>query len=220
MGTIILDGKEHNVDAKTCLWDAHNMTWRRTPNVTSRELDPDLIIWHWTGGENSAETFYSTLNNRDLGITFYVDREGVIWQFVDPEVYDPRDTGGRMGRRSISIEIANYGFRRKVKHIPKRGRDRVTDDIMIHGMRLTVARFYDHQIKSVAALTKRLCAALDIPMKFPRDSTGKISHSEMPNRDKRHFSGIIGHYHKTNQKTDPGFHLFDELGHLEDLPVV
>lgn len=191
------------------------MTFRGKKNTWKRELPPDLIIWHWTGGENSAETTFNTLINRSLGVTFCIDRDGVIYQFLDPVLYDPKDTGGRMGRRSISLEVANYGFRMRGQKIPTRGKDRILDDERIHGVKLRCARFHPIQINSIAALTKVLCAELDIPMVFPREKDGSIAYRELTRPEKRVFKGIIGHFHKTDQKYDPGFHLFRELEHME-----
>jgi len=221
-GEIILDGKKVEVGAPVVTWEQHGMTWTKAPNVIPRELDPDLIIWHWTGGENSPGGFYGTLNNRGLGITFYVTRErqgdyAVIYQYADPCIYDPKDTGGAMGRRSISLEIANYGFlwpRGKVKK--GRGSDReVVEGRRVHGVKYNVARFYPWQVNSVAALTKRLCVELGIPMKFPREADGALMKREMTNPEKRSFKGIIEHAHKTDKKVDCGYLLVEELEHLE-----
>lgn len=215
-GEIILDGQRYGVSAKTCLWTEHGMTWTRAPNVIARELEPNIILWHWTGGENSAETFYGTLINRNLGVTFYIDCDGLLWQFVDPVIYDPKDTGGGIGRRSISIEVANYGFLwPQPKTKTGRGSDRVVDAERIHGQHIEVARFYDHQVTVVAALTKVLCSALNIPLRFPRDDSGAILTGEMPPRMARSFTGVAGHLHKTDQKYDPGLQIFRDLEHLE-----
>ena len=189
------------------------MTFKGKKNTWKRELPPDLVIWHWTGGENSAATTYHTLINRNLGVTFCIDREGVVYQFIDPVKYDPRDTGGRMGRRSISIEVANYGFRLKGQNVPMRGRDRVVDEERIHGVRLNCARFYSSQIQSIARLTKVLCSELGIPLDFPREPNGEIAFRLLTKSERRGFKGIIGHFHKTDQKYDPGFHLFRQLQH-------
>jgi hypothetical protein len=214
-GEIILNGEVASVDAATRLWPEHKMTFEKAPNVRPRKQPPSIIIWHWTGGENSAAGTYGTLINRGLGVAFCIDREGVIWQYCDPVKYDPRDTGGAIGLRSVSIEVANYGFRLRDQPIPLRGQDRATDDEKIHGVRLHVARFYPQQIYSIAALTKSLCRNLNIPMRFPRETDGSIAYRVLTNPEKRKFRGIMGHFHKTKQKYDPGFDLFRQLEHLE-----
>jgi hypothetical protein len=226
-GKIILDGQEFEVGAPVKTWHEHNMTFDKAPHVQPRQIDPDLIIWHWTGGENGASSCYGTLLNRGLGVTFFIDRDGVaptdddpgvpstIYQYCDPVLWDPKDTGGGMGRRSISLEVANYGFRMRNQPIPRRGRDRVIDEERIHGVKVSCARFYPQQINAIAALTKVLCHTLDIPMAYPREDDGALMLREMPNKLKRTFAGIIGHFNKTTHKFDPGFHLFRELEHLE-----
>lgn len=215
MGKIILDGAEYYVAAETKTWHEHGMTFVGKKNTWKRTHKPDLIIWHWTGGENSAATTYHTLIQRSLGVTFCIDRDGVIYQFLDPIKYDPKDTGGGMGLRSISIEVANYGFRWEDNPVPQRGKDRIIDEERIHGVKLRVARFFPDQITSIAALTKSLCLNANIPLVFPREDDGSIAFRELTNKEKRGFKGIIGHFHKTDQKYDPGFHLFRELEHLE-----
>ena len=191
------------------------MTFKSKRGTTRRALKPNLIIWHWTGGENSAQTTYHTLINRNLGVAFCIDRQGVIYQFLDPVLYDPKDTGGRMGRRSISIEVANYGFRARGQRIPTRGRDRATDEERIHGVKVSCARFYPQQVESIAALTKVLCAELEIPLVFPREPTGQVAFRELDSEEKYVFRGVIGHFHKTDHKYDPGFQIFRDLEHLE-----
>jgi N-acetylmuramoyl-L-alanine amidase len=215
VGKIILDGKEVEVGAPVLTYRDHGMTFVGKKNTLKRELRPDVIIWHWTGGENSAETVYHTLINRNLGVTFCIDRNGVIYQFLDPILYDPKDTEGKVGRRSISLEIANYGFRMKGQPIPTRGKDRILDDEVIHRTKVRCARFLPDQITSVAALTKVLCAELGIPLAFPREPSGEIALRVLTPKEQRAFKGVMGHFHKTTEKFDPGFHIFRELGHLE-----
>jgi len=222
VGDIILNGKNVQVGAPVVTWEKHGMTWAKAPNVLPRQSDPDLIIWHWTGGENSPEGFYGNLNNRNLGITFYVTREivdgyAVIYQYVDPCVWDPKDTGGVMGRRSISLEIASYGFLWPTgKTKTGRGSDReVVKGLRVHGVKYDVARFYPAQVRSVAALTKALCVELSIPMRVPREADGSLMRREMKNVEKRNFKGIIEHAHKTNMKVDCGYLLVEELEYLE-----
>ena len=192
------------------------MTFVGKKNTWARELPPDVILWHWTGGENSAETVYHTLINRSLGVTFCIDRDGVIYQYLDPVKYDPRDTGGRVGRRSISLEIVNYGFRLKGQSIPTRGKDRIVDDEIIHGAKVRCARFFPAQLDSTAALTKVLCEELGIPRVFPREPNGEIAFRVLDREERRVFRGIMGHNHKTTKKYDPGWHIFRELEYLDE----
>lgn len=224
-GEIILAGKRCPVGAPVKLWSDFDppLTFVGKKNTVKRTVPPDLIIWHWTGGENGPETIWNTLINRNLGVSFAIDRDGdenmpsTIYQYLDPLEWDPRDTGGQMGKRSISIEVANYGFRGKGQRIPTRGRDRIVDEERIHGVKLRVARFYPQQVNAIAALTKVLCLECGIPLKFPREADGTLALRELTNPEKRRFKGVISHFHKTDQKYDAGFWLHRELEHLEDV---
>jgi len=216
MGSIILDGKEVPCGAVVKAWKEHGMTFEGKERTVRRTKKIDLVIWHWTGGENSARTTYNTLIRRRLGVSFCIDVDGVVWQYLDPVKHDPYDVGGSMGRRGISIEVANYGFVLRNKKPPKKGRGRPTDKERIHGVRLNVARFWPEQVSAIAALTKSLCVGLGIPLRFPRESDGSLALRELTRKEKRNFTGIIGHFHKTKQKYDPGFQIFRDLNYLEE----
>jgi hypothetical protein len=111
--------------------------------------------------------------------------------------------------------VANYGFRMRGQKIPTRGKDRIVDDERIHGVKVRCARFSPDQLVSIAEVTKVLCAELDIPMVFPREPSGEIAFRVLTAKEQRSFKGIMGHFHKTTEKFDPGFHIFRELSHLE-----
>jgi len=215
MERIILDGKKRECKSTVKTWEEHGMTFEGKANTCKRVEKPSLIIWHWTGGENPASTVYETLIRRRLGVEFCIDIEGIIWQFVDPLLWDPQDTSGAEGHRSISIEIVNYGFAWKKSEVPVKGRDRIVDNETIHTNKLRVARFWPDQITAVENLTITLCDSLNIPKKFPKDKNGKTALHVLTPEEQKNFTGIMGHFHKTTQKFDPGFHIFKVLEHLE-----
>jgi hypothetical protein len=207
---IILNGKKHNVDGVITKnhVDDHHMGFEGKPGTIPRASLPNIIIWHWTGGENQAETVYNTLIGRGLGVEFCVDREGVVWQFVDPIKFDPKDTGGGIGHRAISIEIVNFGFMPDGQLPKGKGADRPRIEEVIHGSKVTVASFYPAQIKAVFSLTRTLCAALGIPAKIPMEKKGGIALRVLTPVEQRAYVGIMGHFHKTTEKYDPGFQIF------------
>ena len=212
---IILGGKRCAVDAPAVTWEQSGLTFVGKPNTKRRVQKPDVVIWHWTGGENSAATTYNTLIQRSLGVSFCIERDGTIYQYLDPVLWDPQDVGGAMGKRSISIEVANYGILLPRHPGPSRGRDRVVDDEVIHGQKVRCSRFYPVQISSIEALTITLCSELCIPLRFPREKSGEIAYRALLPREARVFTGVIGHFHKTDKKFDPGFQIFRDLESLE-----
>lgn len=191
-------------------WEEHGFDFNRAPKTKDRAKTPDLIMLHWTGGENGINGFAGTLQAKSIATEFFVDRYGMIYQLVDPVLRDPYDVGGALGRRTVSIEIANYGFVLRNRP-PKKGKSRLTDRERIHGMRFNVARFHPAQIKSVRHLCEALCIALEIPRRLPRDRDGDISKRRWRKKEWKHFSGICGHLHKTDQKYDPGYLIFHLL---------
>lgn len=216
MGQIIIGGKKIECEGEVSTWEETGMTFAGKANTIKRIGKPNLIIWHWTAGENPASGTYTTLITRRLGVEFCIDEDGVIWQFVDPLVHDPQDTSGKIGHRSISIEVANYGFAPKGALIPPKGRGRIVDDETIHGIKLRVARFWPDQLKAIENLTRALCDTIGIPKKFPREKDGSIALRLLTLAEQKTVTGIIGHFHKTTDKYDPGFHVFRTLAHLEE----
>lgn len=217
VGEIILDGKRYQVGAPVKTWEDYNppLTFVGPPSVFWRRQSPNLVMWHWTAGENAATSTHATLKRRKLGVEFCIERDGTIVQYLDPVLWDPKDIGGRVGHRSISIEVANYGFAMRDQPIPKRGRDRQTDIERLHGVRKRLARFYPAQVTSIAALTKVLCSVIDIPMVFPREPSGDLAFRVLKSRELVAFRGIGGHFHKTIYKFDPGLQIFRDLEYLE-----
>jgi hypothetical protein len=107
------------------------------------------------------------------------------------------------------------------KKPPRKGRDRITDRERIHGMRLNVARFYPEQVTAVKYLVECLCNYLEIPLVIPRESDGSLALRRLMSREMRQYSGVCGHFHKTEKKVDPGyllFHILNELWFGEVIP--
>lgn len=216
---LILNGRERECETDVVDWKEHGYDFNNAPSTVPRKSKPDLVMLHWTGGENGAGGLTRTLRARGLGVSFFVDRYGIVYQLLDPGLRDPRDVGGYHGRRTISVEIANYGFVLRTK-VPKRGRDRQTDKERVHGMRLNIARFYPAQVRAVRLLCEFLCEVFELPLYLPRDRDGDLALRRLRGRELRKFKGVCGHLHKTDKKVDPGFLLFHILDHAwNDNPI-
>lgn len=163
-------------------------------------MRPDLVVWHFTGGEGDAAGVHRVLNERSLGIEFIVDREGVIWQCCDPADVDTFDAGN-VNRRSVGIEIVSCG----VPVVSGRGSDRGEYSARVHGRDTRFARFYKPQVRAAMALAETLSAALDIPRRVP------LRMSELQPHELAEFTGHLGHLHVTGRKIDPGTELFDRM---------
>lgn len=75
----------------------------------------------------------------------------------------------------------------------------------IHGRTLVQYDFTPEQYAALARLTAALCRALpQIKCDAPRDADGKVLAEKVPDEDLEKFSGLVGHFHLTTNKTDPG----------------
>lgn len=171
----------------------------------SRTFPINVCVWHWTGGEAEPVAMARTLQRRELGVEFAIDRWGNVFQFCDPKVVDTADAG-IMNRRSVGVEVVNYGYRRIAATIPKMGRDRETYHDRTHFREVRTAKFYPWQLGTAFALADLLSSAIPaIKRETPLIGTALLPGT----RDA--FAGHMGHFHITTGKRDPGQHFMDEM---------
>ena len=166
----------------------------------------DLFVWHWTGGEGGVEQLFRVLEQRELGVEFFIDQGGLIFQFCDPIVTDTFDAG-YVNARSVGCEIANVGTG------PTKGTwQRTRYETKINGVKIKPAEFYKEQVLSALALADAVSEAIPtIKKHVPRNLLGGLKTTTMSPKDVRSFSGHIGHYHINAGKTDPGTDLLQGL---------
>lgn len=214
---LILGGEAHVVPFRVVLPGESGLEFvpkrgarRRYPKKT----DIDLIVLHWTGGEGPAERVFRVLYKRRLGVEFVIDRDGVCYQFADPITTDTFDAGA-VNPRSIGVEMVNYGYRKWWRNIPRKGRDRVIDHQMLQGGKRGVARFYPDQMRTMVMLCDALVDLVPtIPANIPKVWNGhcwKVRPSRMDKHEIADFKGVLGHYHLTRRKLDPGLEPFRVL---------
>lgn len=212
---LVIGGKRVPISVPTLLPEDHGMEFKPGQGARRRfkKKPIDLFVLHWTGAENPPERVFKTLNNRSLGVEFAINREGLIYQFADPVYVDTFDAG-RINPRSVGVEIVNYGFTWR-KPIPKKGRDRGTYQTILNRRKRTFARFYPQQLASAICLADVLCKELSIPRRIPRDHDLTILNRTMKWRELNRFKGVIGHFHASKRKSDPGMdimHAFSASG--------
>ncbi len=210
---LIIGGKEVPCLLPVRNWMEHGMEVKvgRGSRRRHPKTEIDLFVLHWTGGEGSAKGLFRVLNHRALGVEFAVDRDAAIWQFADPVKVDTFDAG-KFNPRSVGVEIVNYGFRRKVADIPRAGRKRPLYQTTLNGRKRTFARFTPAQMAAAIALTEAVTDAIPtIPKQIPRDEGGQILQRTMTAASLKSFSGVVGHFHLTKKKSDPGTEIFKAL---------
>jgi len=156
------------------------------------------VVVHYDAAGTSARCFEILQDVRGLSAHFLLDVDGTIYQTLD--VKERAWHAGSANDGSVGIEIANlgaYGDRSKLA-------GRAVTEGKIHGATLYQSPFTDEQY---AALS-RLCVALTrvlprVRMEFPRDAAGGVIQTVLPDGGAS-FEGILGHYHLTRGKVDPG----------------
>lgn len=203
MGRIVVGGREHPILGPSFLWSETGMEIKPGFGARRRESEIDLIVWHYTAGEGDAQQLFRTMRNRKLGVEFFIDRAGAVWQFCEPMEVDTFDAG-TANRRSVGVEMACYGYRPKPELVPSRGTDRRTYVDSVHGEPKTFAHFYPQQVAAAVSLAFALGDALSIPLRVPTDGVGDLLKQAMRQDELDSFHGHLGHYHLTTRKIDPG----------------
>lgn len=211
-GCVIVGGKSYPCASEVRGVADHGMEFTPGgPGARPRKLSPQFIALHYTADELAAPALFRALldrKNRDgkpmpLGIEFAVDRDGVIWQFCDPGAVDTFDLG-EYNRVSVGIEITSCG------RAPLKGKgiDRGTYVDTIGGERITFASFYLRQSKAVLDLVDTLVDAFELPRVVATDKR-LLTPAEIAS-----FRGVLGHYHVSADKRDPGTQILSDLvGH-------
>jgi hypothetical protein len=216
---VIIGNKRHRVPgARVLTWLEHNRRFRVGQGHNKRRVaDIDLVVWHWTGGENPPLVMANTLENKGYGIEFAIDGDDVdgfatIYQLAEPLTVDTADAGV-LNPRSVGVEVVSYGVKSwdRAWQVPKRGADRRLSTQRIHGKSVQVAAFRPSQIRSARALARVLSDVLEIPMQIPLLPNGKASGELFTPQQMRTFKGHCGHHNISAKKLDCGTQLLEDL---------
>jgi len=185
---------------------------------TDPAADVHQIVLHYDVAGTSAQCF-RVLERRGLSCHFLLDVDGTVYQTLD--VADRAYHAGPYNEGSVGIEIANIGaypdrdvldrwYPDGRLHLPAGiargalppsfvGRPARPGPIRgaIHGRELYQQDFTDAQYEALARLCAALCRALPrVPPRAPAER-GVLAAPDA-------WSGIVGHYHLTTRKVDPG----------------
>jgi N-acetyl-anhydromuramyl-L-alanine amidase AmpD len=191
-------------------WTNHGMRFEtHDPNHYARLTRPDgtpnltMGVLHWTGGEGDHRAVYNTLRKRELGVHFFVDYKGRIFQYADPAV-TVCPHAGAVNRYAYGVEIQCRGTNHS--ELLQKRRPRGVERQELHGKPASVALFGSDQIEAVTGLCDAFADLEVHPRRIP-DSGDLIADPDA----RKKFKGVLGHLHVSSKKLDPGMQIFDAL---------
>lgn len=210
---MIVDGKTVPCDLPVYNWHDHGLEFK--PGDGGRAVKPkqvvDLCVWHWWGFEGEYTDLYRALDRRELGVEFGV-AGGKIYQYCDPIRVDAF-AAGAYNPRALNVEVVNYGFR-DPGQAPKThdGHVRGTYTCTQNGRKRVFAKYSEEDLVACVALAKAISLAIPtVPATTPTTADLKPYPNFIGPKGMKNVHGHVGHYHISDQKSDPGEDLLHRL---------
>jgi len=193
----------------------------------------DQFVYHYDACGTSRKCFDVLHDRRGLSVHFMLDLDGTIYQTLDAKERawhageaNDRSVGIEIANigayrdmkvldqwygqddegRTIVTLPADFGPTgiRTPDFVARPAREGVVEGA-IHGRTLYQYDLTDEQYDALIRLTAALCRALPrITPDAPRDAEGNVRMDELSDQELADFSGLLGHYHITKDKVDPG----------------
>jgi len=191
------------------------------------------FVLHYDVCGTSQRCFKVLQDVRGLSVHFMLDLDGTIYQTLDLKerawhagtandrsvgveianigAYSKMDTLNKWygaddkGRPYVTLpkNMGDGGIRTPDFVAYPSGGKAVTG--VIQGRELTQYDLTDEQYDSLIKLTATLCKVLPrIKPDYPRDENGELITHVLSESERDSFEGLIGHYHVTKNKVDPG----------------
>ncbi|CAG8510726.1 6504_t:CDS:1 [Diversispora eburnea] len=213
-GTLILNGKEYGVSFPVINFrdEQRGMSfhtpdrskhWGERSDPTGKSIE--CIILHWDVAKSSKDCFQA-LVDRGLSIHLMIDYDGTVYQSLD--LAKRAWHAGSDNDHSVGIEINNpYDVKHYDPNWPR--------EIVNSRTPNKQGKFHKHldfrpeQKTRVVEVVEALCSILDVPRKLPPlDSEGKVVARTL---QKNEINGVLGHFHTSSVKIDPGDTLWPML---------
>lgn len=190
----------------------------------------DQVVLHYDACGTSHRCFEVLHDIRGLSCHFLLDLDGTIYQTLD--VKERAWHAGSSNDRSVGIEIASPGARTRLSELdlwykddeagvrlelPEELRDHAPTGFVprparvrpvlgrVQGRDLLQYDFTPEQYDALSLLLATLCRILPrIEPEAPRDAAGNVRDAVLDEAEIAAFSGLVGHYHVSRLKDDPG----------------
>ncbi len=198
-GALVFGGVHYGCEVPTVLWTASGFEYKPGKGARTRTRKPRVLVTHHTAGEETPAGLYHVLTTHGLGVEFSIYPDGRLFQHCDPILVDTFDAGFA-NTWSCGVEIVNAGV---APCKPQRFRE--SYKARVNGRDIIYLRYTPKQLESYLALCNTVCDALKIPKVVPHQLR------TMGPAELDAFTGILGHFHLTEQKPDPGTEPFEFL---------
>lgn len=190
----------------------------------------DQFVIHYDVCGTSRACFRVLQDMRTLSVPFMLDVDGTIYQTLD--LKERAWHAGEANDRSVGIEIAHMGAYAKPADIqryyasdpdgpyfvlPAKESGVLTPNFIprparkelvvgeVNGRNLHQYDFTNEQYAALIKLTATLHRVLpNIALEVPRNADGSVRNKVLSSEELAGWSGLIGHYHITTNKIDPG----------------
>lgn len=164
-------------------------------------LDIDGTIYQTMDAKERA-WHAGTANSRSVGIEIANMGAYASGEATPFEQWYGKDENGRT-RITVPERLGDGGVR-----TPNFVGYPVRDELVVGEVQGRVRRQYDltkQQYDSLIKLTATLCTVLPkIDADYPRDEQGRLINKVLSDEQFDKFNGVVGHYHVTSNKSDPG----------------
>jgi len=210
--SIVCNGQKMPINwHKVVLWsDLNGFRYENNCYKTQFHRSPQMLVAHWDGCL-STNSMVKVTKERGLSVHFGIDNDGTIFQMLDTKDIAWHAKG--VNNVSIGVEISN-GFMLKYNDYYKKmgfgPRDIVQTDIVHMNNIGPHLDFYPIQKQALKALIEAVHAAHNIPLEVPKKDGIYLKGVSKEVVDCT-FKGVVGHFHITTNKIDPGSLPIDEI---------
>ena len=191
-------------------WHEHGMQFTNAEGgIRKLRRKPSIFTLHWTGGTGGAQRVFHTLKNRKthdgkgLSVQLFADAEGTVWQYADLNL---------RARHASATNAFGPGLEVQGRGIDRTAEAKASTDENIHGRKIPVLPFTEPQYRAIVGLSVALMTAFELPLQCPGMPDGSGPYSGLMPRAAIHsFRGVLGHFHVSRHKLDPGLDVFRRL---------
>jgi N-acetylmuramoyl-L-alanine amidase len=175
---------------------------RDNPPLRAAQAVVRQFVLHHDGCPDAAACWNVLHNERGLSCHFLLDNDGTIYQTLDLAFMAFH--AAQFNASSVGIELCNRGdAKREPTYYSRRGQSRDVATCRIHGHTYLAFEYTKAQYQALRALVRGLARALpNLPIDYPQVSPGYQAWGVLG--DARGYAGLLGHYHTTTRKWDPG----------------